>query len=133
MKATLQDIFNAAWNHFIVGDGKPALEGGHCMYLTPNGRKCAIGLVIPDGHPAQAYLRTVAYVAREWPELLGADFLALKDHDQNNFQSRLHDALCLENRDIGGFRQPDGWLFTKEERREKYIMVAKDYGLSVPD
>lgn len=26
-----------------------------CMYLTPDGKKCAIGLFVPDGHRLQTY------------------------------------------------------------------------------
>lgn len=33
---------------------KPAVDAiGYCVYLTPNGNKCAVGLFIPDDHRAQ--------------------------------------------------------------------------------
>jgi len=28
-------------------------SGIECLYLSENGKKCAVGLFIPDGHPAQ--------------------------------------------------------------------------------
>lgn len=32
-----------------------AVDGYACRYLTADGRKCAVGLFIPDGHEAQGY------------------------------------------------------------------------------
>lgn len=39
---------------------KPESEGrpGVCMYRGPNGTKCAVGMLIPDGHPALSYENT---------------------------------------------------------------------------
>lgn len=31
------------------------MESGTCAYLTPDGKKCAVGCFIPDGNPAQHY------------------------------------------------------------------------------
>lgn len=45
-----QEDFNAVWNHFIVGDGKPSLNpnGIGCAYRALDGSKCAVGLLMPD-------------------------------------------------------------------------------------
>lgn len=42
-----------------------------CRYLTEDGRKCAVGIHIPDGHPAQHLQMTVADLEKVHPELAG--------------------------------------------------------------
>lgn len=48
---TPQEIFNKVWHHMIA-QGKPArqkrLEAVGCRYLTDDGRKCAVGCLIPE-------------------------------------------------------------------------------------
>ena len=51
--------------------GFPAMEmcGGACRYLTKDGLKCVVGLLIPDGHRAQ-YRQSAAYTLfSEYPDL----------------------------------------------------------------
>ena len=42
MKIELQDIFNAAWEHFIVGNGKPSVnpkgDSYRCVYRSKDGK-----------------------------------------------------------------------------------------------
>lgn len=121
--STLQKIFNKAWQHFIVENNLPAVrEDDICQYLTIEGRKCAIGLCIPDGHPAQNYGGSFGGLVNKYPDL----FPGLVDMDEdyvNEFQKRLHDDL-----------QADGeWLFSKEEMKNEYLAVAKDYRLTIPE
>ena len=40
-----------------------------CMYLTPSGDKCAIGCLIPDGHPGQRQEGTVHDLFKAHPDL----------------------------------------------------------------
>lgn len=47
-----------------------AKEGGLCRYLTADGNKCAIGLFIPDGHPAQLIQADALGLVRTYPSLL---------------------------------------------------------------
>lgn len=120
-KITLQDIFNKAWEHFIVGDGKPAwsTEENRCMYLDEYGNKCAVGLCIPDGHPAQKKAAGLRPLLIEYPELFD-----IKESElANNFQNKLHDDLI----DCCG-----AWIYDKQEMRNKYIQVAEQYGLTIP-
>lgn len=46
----LKDILDKIDKKF---KGKAVGSSGKCQYLTEDGRKCIIGLFIPDGHPAQ--------------------------------------------------------------------------------
>jgi hypothetical protein len=47
-KLTLQSIFNAAWNWFVVKGGQPACDnGGSCVYLDPvTKNRCVIGAAL---------------------------------------------------------------------------------------
>lgn len=47
---TLQEVFNNAWNAFVVEKSPPSVRNKetNCLYRGPNGLKCAIGVSIPD-------------------------------------------------------------------------------------
>lgn len=131
-KITLQDIFNAAWQAFIIEDKQPATEGGACRYLTSDNRKCAVGLCIPDGHYLQnkqmSFSALLDYDRRSDPDILLFDDQLYILNDEsidklNNFQAKLHDHLCIN----------DTWTYDKEERKNIYKKVAKDYNLTIPD
>lgn len=46
---TKQEAFNRAWKYFIKEHHNPSItpDHGDCMYRSPTGRKCAVGLLIP--------------------------------------------------------------------------------------
>lgn len=122
--SSLQKIFDKAWEHFIKNDNPPGIdEDGACKYLTNNGRKCAIGLCIPDGHLAQDYDGIFYGVVKHFPELF-PDLVNMKKDSLDEFQRRLHDQLISNS---------GNWAYTKEERKEYYLEIAKDYGLMVPE
>lgn len=138
---TLQAIFNAAWAHFIVGDGKPAYDTQEetCQYLTEDGNKCAVGLCIPDGHQAQKLLGDFQELVGTYPELFDQQIREMwKDVEDNgysskysspyaslhNFQSRLHDSMI--NRVTGS------WILSKEQMKDGYLKIAEQYNLTVP-
>lgn len=125
-KITLQKIFDLAWEHFIVGDGMPALEhfANDCCYLTGDGKKCAVGLALPDGHEVQDSIFAFHEIVEEYPELFDDSVRMTSEADLQQFQDKLHDAL------VDGDTR--GWLFSKPERRQKYIKVAERFGLTVP-
>lgn len=97
---TPQAVFDAAWQHFIVDRAPPAVKDmlgrAKCMYLTPDGNKCAVGLLIPDGHPAQHALDSVIHLAKRYPDLFPDrsynTLLVLSD-----LQDYLHDSLVGGN------------------------------------
>lgn len=119
-KITLQQIFNLAWEHFIIRQEEPGVEGEICMYLTSDGRKCAIGLALPDGHDATKSRMTFPGLVRTWPELFD---VPNHDHLLWRFQMLLHDALVVNGK----------WNLSLDERASRYREVAKEYGLTVPD
>ena len=49
---TAQEAFNKNWQHFIVEGNAPGYTGsgnrGSCLYRSPDGCRCGIGVLIPD-------------------------------------------------------------------------------------
>lgn len=121
-KITLQDIFNAAWQAFIVEDRPAASENNSCSYLTSDGRKCAVGLVIPDGHPAQTEPKTWDTFVCDYPELFDEEILQMSKGALACFQRQLHDRMVDD----------DEWSFSVEGRRTAYRLAARDYNLTIP-
>lgn len=126
-KITLQKIFDLAWNHFIVGDGQPAFdENTGCSYETSDGRKCAVGLALPTPASGEdGYYGTFECVVAAYPHLFDQEINAMKANALNLFQVRLHDGLIDSN--------TGEWRYTKEERQGRYLQVAKDFNLTVPN
>ena len=129
---SLQKIFNAAWEHFIINKSPTAVDlcigdnGGTvltCCYLTRDGHKCAIGLSIPDDHPARfetcGFRQLVARHPDLFPDLLYSNI------DFATFQYNLHDEYV----DFG----THGWKVDLDARREIYRKTAIMYNLKVPE
>lgn len=131
MKITLQHIFNLAWKEFIVNEGKPSTRGqtDTCMYLNDEGRKCAVGLALPDGHPAHKSKYSFPNLVINYPELFDKSIIELDMGGSIEMRSLKYFQYDLHDRLIDG----DGnWKYSLDERKEKYINVAKTYGLVVP-
>lgn len=45
---TLQQIFDQAYNGVVAQGGQSSDTVGRCMYRGPEGRKCAVGHLLPD-------------------------------------------------------------------------------------
>lgn len=128
---TLQSIFNAAWQKFIVEDGEPAAETvidkkgsvwHSCKYLTKDGRKCAVGLELPDGHESQKEGCDFSRLVELYPELFDDDVKNATKEMLVDFQFSLHDNLQYKGK----------WTLNKEDRKQQYIEVAEFYNLKVP-
>lgn len=50
--------------------GVAKYDDGCCVYLMRDGRKCAIGLFIPDGHEAQKHSGVFGCLFRDFPDLI---------------------------------------------------------------
>lgn len=115
---TLQRIFDLAWQKFVVEKAPPARgpnTNGFCQYLTPDGRKCAVGLALPDGHPAQKSGDSLYTLIHEYPELFDIS------ENGGGIQSALHDDLS---------NRYGEWVV--EDLESRYRGVAGQYGLTVP-
>lgn len=87
--ADKQEAFNRAWNEIRepafdnlqrTGGGAP-VQVIQCCYLAAGGAKCAIGIFIPDGHPAQSLSMSVSRLHSRHPDLFedGADVPFLEE------------------------------------------------------
>lgn len=49
-KMTLQELYDIVWKHFVIEKGLASINPHTrlCCYRSPDGAKCAIGVVIPD-------------------------------------------------------------------------------------
>ena len=63
---TKQEILDTIDREF---KGKATTNSLDCEYLTPDGKKCAIGVFLPDGHDAQKKECGVRILLGVYPEL----------------------------------------------------------------
>lgn len=72
---TPQECFDRVVERLRDGTGRAAkvcadgLIDSVCMYLTPDGKKCAIGIFIPDGHEAQNFGGSVFHLVAYYPDI----------------------------------------------------------------
>lgn len=123
-KITLQRIFDAGWQAFVV-EGKPwARAENHwsiCFYDDGKGNCCAVGLCVPPSHPIRDP-KTWGVASRQrskYPELFEHDY---DDHSLDDLQRRLHDDLARDEMIPGS-----------PEVRDAYIQAAEWFGLKVPE
>ena len=92
--------------------------------MTPDGRRCAVGLCIPDSSPlvdTKASFCGLIYAdRREFDRLFYVP--GLDDTLLVNFQKSLHDDL-IDRKNAGE------WGYNREERAAKYREVAEKFGL----
>lgn len=126
-KITLQDIFNAAWQAFIIEKKPPAVQlktnNYVCSYLTPDGRKCAIGLCIPDGHNLQTSIEYFDCIAHN--SIFCDEIRNIGSVDLIKFQRQLHDNHI--NNKTGK------WQVSPEELKQAYINIAHKFNLNIPN
>lgn len=80
---------------------------GHfrCLYLTDDGNRCAAGVFIPDGHPAQSSTLSISSVLDDHPDLYAAMPLGMNGmyalqaygHDRPAFNATtrdMRDVMC---------------------------------------
>jgi len=132
-KITLQMIFDKAWQAFIVEDRPPAAEFDEdearytCLYSTEDGRRCAVGLALPDSVVTAlagkmvTFGRLVHYY--EYCQHIFDDSVTTLAEDLlTDFQDQLHDDL----------QEKSVWKYSTDERKERYKDIAVEYGLTIP-
>jgi hypothetical protein len=45
---TLQEVFTAVVTHLLNQGERSVASSGNCLYRSPDGRRCAVGAIIPD-------------------------------------------------------------------------------------
>ena len=121
-KITLQRIFDAGWQAFVV-EGKPwaADKWGSCSYDDGAGNCCAVGLCIPPNHDVRKNNRLIpaSQVRAEYPDLFDAPE---SNEVLDYLQRKLHDDLTNKALIPGS-----------PEVRAAYIAAAQEFGLKVPE
>ena len=87
---TKQEIFNTVKAH-LLSQNKQARNEFSCTYLTTAGLKCAIGCLIPDGHPGQDALGGVRSLLEIYPDLAAMILPVGSDVDFLVALQRVHD------------------------------------------
>lgn len=97
---TKQEIFDKVATHLLTQKARamgtrPAPFVGEvpsCLYLAPDGTRCAIGCLIPDGHPALRAHADAAELLMRFPDL--CPLVLPTDHQDAGFLlhlQRIHD------------------------------------------
>jgi hypothetical protein len=148
---TLQDIFDTAWRHYILANEDPC-GGSYCKYLGAENNSCAVGWALREHGVCDEDLAKMNgegdiehlsnrdafrhYFADEIREA------GLDDTDTtvaNYLQQTLHDDLTevgwvqLDDEEVVARREWKKRFRTQEARREHYIKVAKELGLTIPE
>ena len=99
-----QEVFNKVATHLLTQKSKAQKLvddefRAACYYLMEDGRKCAVGCLLPDGHPGQKLMGTVSNLLWQYPDLA---YLWEVDELNNDvwFLTRLqeiHDSVDVEN------------------------------------
>lgn len=135
-KITLQAVFDAAWEAFIVNNKLPAIEDGYCSYCTTDGRKCAIGLVLTDkqvaeisrygkehGNEKSPPIDDIVKAHSDWFDLSCGNDLATAARKFRAAQINLHDYALAPG--TNKFK-------AKDELKKVYLEFAENNGLTVP-
>lgn len=94
---TRQEIFDKVVAHFAV-QREVAAEYGMCMYRTPDGRKCAIGALIPDEVYSQRLEdKSVDTLFLEFPDIMRASGLSDDDSRFLFALQHAHDRCTFSN------------------------------------
>lgn len=80
-----QAIYDTVRTHLLKQNEKAMQKG--CVYLTPDGLKCAIGCLIPDGHPGQTMRIGVEGLMRAHPDL--AELWEVDNQEDRSLLARL--------------------------------------------
>ena len=115
-----QKLFNTVYLA-LIKQGEPAVRNGTCTYLDhTTGHKCAIGHLIPDGHPGQQMRSGVGTLYDVYPELFekGADV------------GFLTEVQVAHDRPYIGRLTGTSWV---EAFKKRMRLIAAEWKLTVPD
>lgn len=120
---TPQELFNAAWQHFIVEQNPLSLSGGNtsrCMHRGKDGAKCVIGLVISDDEYHRDLEDHSVYDLIDMGYLVPQGGIDAAFYEEA--QQWLHDnfASMQERTDLRG------------HMRDSYVAFTHEYGLEIP-
>ncbi len=134
---TLQDIFDAAWNAFIIEKKPPCvcnvgLNECVCVYANSNGDRCAIGLVLPDHVIESDYCKShkgFGDIVEAFSDLFHSEITSKSKSELNFIQKCLHDEM-VERGYVGESNR--GWCLPSHAMRTYYTLFAQRYYLQIP-
>jgi hypothetical protein len=110
-----QQIYNKVRDHLLAQKKRAQFpNGGTCAYITPDGLRCAIGCLIPDGHPALNSRGGVADLVSKYSDL--EQYLHV-----NKVGIRFFEQL----QDIHDYRQPYRWRSALAAFANRHGLVAR--------
>lgn len=80
-------------------NGTRAHSGLDCVYMTPNGNRCAVGAFIPDDHAGLRLYGTAMLLLGQYPGLL--EFMPFDDVAALTAMQRAHDQCRNDQGDSG--------------------------------
>lgn len=86
-----------------------AINGPYCQYLTQDGKKCAVGMFIPDGHVAQKTCANALALLDRYPEL--KEKMPLSRLAMHELQTA-HDSLLSTQSFMGQLNTLLNWVDT---------------------
>lgn len=123
---SLQDIFNAAWQRFVVEQAQPGHNGRYCAYRGKNDSRCAIGAAIPDElYDPEMEGCQFGGIVGKFPDLFDGQIRGMDSMELDNFQTELHDYLFYTGDGHRQYPSPD-------QVEQAYRRVAATYNLEVP-
>ncbi len=114
-----QEIFNTVYTRLMT-QGRRAMNGKACAYLAPNGNRCAVGHLIPDGHAGLMATCDVDSLILRHTDL--ADLFEIESHEDRHFLMGIQGAHdnCYDIRDF------------RETFKRNMQKIADCYELTVP-
>lgn len=141
-KLTLQAIFNAAWNWFVVKGKQPSCDnGGSCVYFDPiTKNRCVIGaaLTLPQLEAIEKLIGSeedknpkASVLVAKFPKWFATGGMSRDEFAEalDDMQYKLHDGVTRVDYDDGPTRHWRQGL----DLRAKYADFAMSYGLTVPE
>lgn len=125
-KITLQMIFDAGWQAFVVEKQKPAYKNGKCCYLTSDGRRCVVGLALPDdvAQTLKDVEMSFSELLSDYEDLFADSLLAIERSHLEYFQDSLHD------NQVDG--ETEDWK-NHDYLRPTYLRIARYFDLKIPE
>lgn len=116
-KEALQQAFNKAYLGLKAQGFERSHENEACLYRGPDGKKCAIGHVIPDEHyRPEMEDGSVFYIAQRCPEALPVGLRGMPAQRALHRLQRCHDQAL-----------------DPEDMQRRLVHYAEDWGLTVPE
>lgn len=118
---TLQDVFNKAWQAFVIGHRPQAVAHGVCVYRGGDDKasdtRCVIGVCLPDDlYDPDMEHHGIHNIADQWPETYDQVFNGIEVDELAELQDA-HDSRNSE---------------TEDGMRRSLEYFAEHYSLTIP-